>query len=66
MTVPKYEALIPGRIFIGGVDAIEDLLDNEKIDIIYDLRAEVNGPPASTLSVHRPIVDEAEHQDESI
>lgn len=66
MTVPKYEALIPDRIFIGGVDAIENLLDNEDIDIIYDLRAEVNGPPASALSIHRPIVDEAEHQDESI
>ncbi len=66
MTTNQYEALIPNRIFIGGVDAIEDLLTNEKIDIIYDLRAEVNGPLASDRSIHRPIVDEAEHQDESI
>ena len=50
----------------GGVDAVEDLLTNEKIDIIYDLRAEVNGPLSSNISVHQPIVDEAEHQDKSI
>ena len=66
MTNKKYEALIPGRIFIGGIDAIDDLLGNEKIDVIYDLRAEVNDPLSSDISVHQPILDEAEHQDESI
>lgn len=66
MTNKKYEALIPGRIFIGGIDAIDDLLGNKKIDVIYDLRAEVNGPLSSDISIHQPIVDEAEHQDESI
>ena len=35
----KYKALIPNRIFIGGVDAIDELLSNEKIDVIFDLRA---------------------------
>ena len=43
MTNKKYEELIPNRIFIGGVDAIDDLLANENIDVIYDLRAEVTG-----------------------
>lgn len=62
----KYEELIPGRIFIGGIDAIDDLLKNENIDVIYDLRAEVNGALSSNISVHQPIVDEAEHQDKSI
>lgn len=66
MTNKKYEALVPGRIFIGGADAIDELLASEEIDVIYDLRAEVNGPLPSDLSVHQPIVDEAEHQDESI
>jgi len=66
VTNKKYEELIPNRIFIGGIDAIEDLLLNENIDIIYDLRAEVVGPLSSDISVHQPIVDEAEHQDESI
>ena len=66
MTNNNYEALIPNRIFIGGVDAIDDLLANEKIDVIYDLRAEVKGPLSSAISIHQPIVDDAEHQDQSI
>lgn len=66
MTIKKYEALIPNRIFIGGVDAIDELLMNEKIDVIYDLRAEISNPLSSEISVHQPIVDEAEHQDVSI
>lgn len=66
MTDKNYEALIPNRIFVGGVDAIDELLANEKIDVIFDLRAEVKGPLSSDVSVHQPIVDEAEHQDASI
>ncbi len=66
MNSKKYEELIPGRIFIGGINAIDQLLENEKIDVIYDLRAEVNGPLSSSISVHQPIADEAEYQDESI
>ncbi len=42
------------------------LLTNEKIDVIYDLRAEVKGPLSSDISVHQPIVDEADDQDDSI
>ncbi len=66
MTNKKYEELIPNRIFIGGVDAIDDLLTNENIDVIYDLRAEVTGALSSDKSVHQPIVDDAKQQDESI
>jgi len=66
MTNKKYEELIPNRIFIGGVDAIDDLLANENIDVIYDLRAEVKGALSSDKSIHQPIVDDAEQQDESI
>ncbi len=66
MTNKNYEELVPHRIFIGGVDAIDDLLTNEKIDVIYDLRAEVKGPLSSEISIHQPIVDDAEHQDQSI
>ena len=32
------------EFIMGGVDAIDDLLANEEIDIIFDLRAEVKGP----------------------
>ena len=66
MTNKNYEELIPNRIFIGGVDAVDELLTNEDIDVIFDLRAEVHGPLSSERSVHQPIVDEAEQQDESI
>lgn len=61
-----YQELIPGRIFIGGIDAIDDLLSNEKIDVIYDLRAEVNHPLSTDISVHQPILDLGEQQDKSI
>ena len=66
MTNKNYEELVPNRIFIGGVDAIDDLLTNEKIDVIYDLRAEVKGALPSNISIHQPIVDDTEHQDQSI
>lgn len=62
----QYEPLIPGRVFVGGVDAIDDLLENEAIDVIYDLRAEVKGNLPSTKSIHQPIVDEAADQEQSI
>lgn len=66
MTTKSYQELVPNRIFIGGVNDIEDLLKHEKIDVIYDIRAEVNGPLPSEKSVHQPIVDEADNQDASI
>lgn len=66
MLKKMYQELIPNRIFIGGVDAIEDLLESEKIDVIYDLRAKLKDEPSSDISVHQPIVDEEENQDESI
>lgn len=62
----NYEPLIPGRIFVGGVDALDHLLEAEKIDVIYDLRAEVKGELPSEKSVHQPIVDEAALQEQSI
>ncbi|MET3658825.1 protein-tyrosine phosphatase family protein [Sporosarcina psychrophila] len=66
MTIKKYEELVSNRIFIGGVDAIDDLLANEKIDIIFDLRAEVKVPLSNNKSVHQPIVDDTQQQDASI
>ncbi|WP_432357954.1 protein-tyrosine phosphatase family protein [Sporosarcina sp. UB5] len=66
MTNKPYKALVTDRIFFGGVNAIDELLASEKIDVIYDLRAEVDGPLPSTISVHQPLLDDAEAQDESI
>ncbi len=66
MTNKDYEELVANHIFIGGVDAIDNLLTKEEIDVIFDLRAEVKGPLSSAISIHQPIVDDAEHQDQSI
>lgn len=42
------------------------MLENEAIDVIYDLRAEVKGDLPSEKSIHQPIVDEAANQEQSI
>ena len=54
----QYKALVTDRIFFGGVDAIDELIENEKIDVIYDLRAKVDGPLSSDISVHQPLLDD--------
>lgn len=66
MTEKNYKELIPNRIFIGGIDAIDELVENEDIDVIFDLRGKVNGPLPSALSVHKPLLDEPSEQDNSI
>lgn len=66
MSEKNYEALIPHRIFVGGVDGVEDLLQHEKIDLIFDLRLAKKEHPAEKLRVHQPIADEGVEQDESI
>lgn len=66
MTNKKYKALVTDRIFFGGVDAIDELMANEKVDVIYDLRATVDGPLPSEISVHQPLLDDEDGQDTSI
>lgn len=66
MTNKPYKALVTDRIFFGGVDAIDELMANEKIDVIYDLRAKVDGPLPSDVSVHQPLLDDENEQDNSI
>ena len=62
----EYQELIPKRIYIGGADAIPELLKNEKIDVVYDLRAENAEGDYDYNRTHQPIVDNAENQDESV
>jgi protein-tyrosine phosphatase len=62
----NYQALIPNRIFIGGADAVPELLKNEKVDMVYDLRAEITEGEFDYSRTHVPIVDDAEQQDESV
>ncbi|GAM15464.1 protein-tyrosine phosphatase family protein [Mesobacillus selenatarsenatis] len=61
-----YQELIPKRIYIGGADAIPELLKKEKIDVVYDLRAENTDGDYDYNRKHQPIVDNAENQDESV
>lgn len=62
----NYQALIHNRIFIGGVDDIQEAVENEQIDVIYDLRAETPTEETKFNRVHAPIVDDADLQDESV
>lgn len=65
MNEKHYQALIDDRIFVGGVADVESAIKDEKIDVVYDLRAEVTAS-SSDISKHQPIVDDGEFQDESI
>ncbi|WP_096155349.1 MULTISPECIES: protein-tyrosine phosphatase family protein [Bacillus] len=62
----NYHELIKGRIFIGGADDVQDMLNNEKVDVVYDLRAEAPNEEVTYTRLHSPIVDDAADQDESI
>ena len=62
----NYHELIKGRIFIGGADDVQDMLKNEKVDVVYDLRAESSNDEVNYNRMHSPIVDDAADQDESI
>ncbi|MCM3763094.1 dual specificity protein phosphatase family protein [Alkalihalobacillus oceani] len=66
MTTKNYHELLKDRIFIGGADDVEDMMNNEKVEIIYDLRAEAPKEESKYNRVHSPIVDDADHQDDSV
>jgi protein-tyrosine phosphatase len=65
MNDKHYHALIDDRIFVGGIADVQRAIEDEKIDVVYDLRAEV-AASSSDISKHQPIVDDGEFQDESI
>lgn len=66
MTTKNYQELVKDRIYIGGADDVEEMMENEKVDVIFDIRAEAPTEESKYNSVHSPIVDDAGHQDESI
>lgn len=66
MTTKQYQELLDGRIYIGGADDVPELMKNEKVDIVFDLRAEAPNNETNYSRMHSPIVDDADHQDESI
>lgn len=65
MSTKTYQSLVDDRIFIGDVTDVPHAIENEQIDVVYDLRAEVSAS-SSDISKHQPIVDDGEFQDESI
>ncbi|MBU0903740.1 MAG: dual specificity protein phosphatase family protein [Planococcaceae bacterium] len=65
MSTKTYQSLVDDRIFIGGVTDVPNAIENEQIDVVYDLRAEVSAS-SSDISKHQPIVDDGDFQDESI
>ncbi|WP_394191424.1 hypothetical protein [Paenisporosarcina quisquiliarum] len=42
MSTKTYQSLVDDRIFIGGVTDVPNAIENEQIDVVYDLRAEVS------------------------
>ncbi|WP_163100323.1 protein-tyrosine phosphatase family protein [Peribacillus alkalitolerans] len=66
MTNKNYQELIKDRIFIGGVNDVEDVLENEKVDTVFDLRAEAPKNDVTYNRYHVPIVDDADQQEESV
>ncbi|MBT2643443.1 dual specificity protein phosphatase family protein [Bacillus sp. ISL-41] len=66
MSEKNYHALIKDRIFIGGADDVHDVMQNEKVDVIFDLRAEAPEEASDYNRIHSPIVDDEERQEEAI
>jgi protein-tyrosine phosphatase len=66
MSEQNYQALIRDRIFIGGADDVREVMENEKADVIFDLRAEAPTESSDFNRIHSPIVDDQENQEESV
>jgi protein-tyrosine phosphatase len=66
MSEKNYQALIKDRIYIGGADDVTEVVENEKVDVIFDLRAEAPTESSDFNRIHSPIVDDQENQEESV
>ncbi|WP_369900021.1 tyrosine-protein phosphatase [Bacillus manliponensis] len=65
----NYHELVKGKVFIGGVDAIQEAVKNHEITEVFDLRAggeEPEGFPTETTRHVYPIIEGVEGQDESV
>lgn len=59
----KYHALVEDRIFMGGADDVEEMVKNEQVEVVVDLREEATGcayPEAQVEWIQVPIGDNAE------
>ncbi|AJG56750.1 MULTISPECIES: protein-tyrosine phosphatase family protein [Bacillus] len=65
----NYHELVKGKVYIGGVDAIQDAVKKHGITEVFDLRAggeEPEGFPGEAKRHAYPIVEGVEGQDESV
>ncbi len=59
----KYQSLVDNKIFMGGASDIEDMVNNEQIEVIVDLREESSGsayPSPNVQWIQVPIGDNAD------
>lgn len=62
----RYNELIKGKIFIGGAADARQAAETEGTAVVFDLRSEAGESNEDYFRVHAPIMDDSEHQDESI
>ncbi|HSI66372.1 MAG TPA: dual specificity protein phosphatase family protein [Planococcus sp. (in: firmicutes)] len=62
----SYNELIKGKIFIGGAADARQAAETEGTAKVFDLRSEAIDADEDYLRIHTPIMDDREHQDESI
>ena len=68
MTKPYHE-LIAGRIYFGGAQDVQQMVDEEQIAVVVDLRAESTGCAAEhpeLIWVQIPLSDHAEQPEDDL
>ena len=64
MTIKNDQELVKDRIYISGADDVEDMMGNEEVDVIFDVRAEAPTEVSKCNRIHSPILDDAALQSE--
>ncbi|WP_338016893.1 hypothetical protein [Paenibacillus antri] len=64
-----YDSLVADRIFMGGASDVEQMVKNEHVDVVVDLREEATQcayPAPNVLWIQVPIGDNAETPQEEL
>jgi protein-tyrosine phosphatase len=65
----NYQSFVENRIFMGGASDVEDMVKNEQVEVIVDLREESKGcayPSPNVKWIHVPIGDNSETPQETL
>ena len=64
----NYNEWVKNRIFIGGADDLSDVLKEEEIDTVIDLRSATDESTKGNdiEKIHQPILAETTNQEESV